>query len=87
MNARSQELLILRSRRGSETSCQEFTIVADNICIPQIFREGKIGVGRGYLQPQWVEARSGTRQVPAVHTHLRTPRLLQPSSLSSSSPS
>lgn len=41
MNARSQELLTLRSRRGSETSCQEFTIVAGNVCIPQSFREGK----------------------------------------------
>ena len=27
----------------------EFTIVANNICVSQIFRERRIGIGRGYL--------------------------------------
>lgn len=64
----------------------EFTIMPNNICISQIFRERKIGIGRGDLQPQWVNARSDNQQVPAVYTHFRKSSLLQLLSLSSNSP-
>lgn len=49
----------------------EFTIMANIICISQIFRETKIGIGRGYLHPWWVKARSDSLQVPAVLIHFR----------------
>lgn len=66
MNAQSQELLIRRSRRGSETSCQSLLPwQITSVSLRSLGRE-KTVQGGGTCTRR-VKARSDSLQVPAVH--------------------